>query len=451
MKFGGSSLADAEQFRRVGNLIRRELARTPVVVLSASGETTDRLLAAASASARGELEASQSLRARVVQHHRDVVEELFGRSEAATGLGDQLASSEEDLAVLLRGIYLLRESTPRSRDAIAAIGEDLSTAILAAWLVHSGVDCERVDARQLIATDERFGAARIDRRRSAARIDERLRPQLGPGRAVITQGFVGATALGLTTTLGRGGSDLTAAILGADLGSEEVQIWTDVEGVHTCDPRMVERARPIERLSFAEASELALFGARVLHPATIEPAVERGIPVTVRHTGRPEGAFTTIEDQGRPKEGVTALASRGPVTIITVGSPRMVDQSGFLAALFSVFSRHEVSVDLVATAESSVSLTVDGAQTVDRMVAELEELATVEVRTDRVIVAVVGQRLRSTPGLCGAAFGALVALNIEMVSMGANEVNLSFVVREQDRSTTLTALHDVLFPWSASV
>jgi aspartate kinase len=261
---------------------------------------------------------------------------------------------------------------------------------------------------------------------------------------VVTQGYIGATEDGLTTTLGRGGSDYSAALFGAALGAEEVQIWTDVEGVLTCDPRIVPDALPIPELSFAEAAELAAFGAKVLHPATIQPAVEARIPVTVRHTQKPEGRFTTISAEVRTGRPITALASRGPVTVLTVSSTRMLAQSGFLARLFEVFGRRGVSVDLVATAEVSVSLTVEADVPLQPLLQDLAAFATVEVHEGRAIIAAVGERLKSTPGLGAQLLTALGDINVEMISMGANEINLSLVVKRENTADALRRMHRVL-------
>jgi aspartate kinase len=216
--------------------------------------------------------------------------------------------------------------------------------------------------------------------------------------------------------------------------------------VLTCDPRVVPEAQPIAELSFMEAAELAAFGAKVLHPATIQPAVEAGIPVTVRHTRRPHGRFTTITAEVRTGRPVTALAARGPITVLTVSSAHMLNQSGFLASLFQVFARHRISVDLIATAEVSVSLTVDADAPLDALLEDLSAFATVGVARDRTIIAIVGERLKLTPGVTGRCFGALREINIEMISMGANEINLSFVVRQEDAGAALRALHAALFP-----
>jgi aspartate kinase len=306
------------------------------------------------------------------------------------------------------------------------------------------ISAQWLDARTVLRTDTRFGEAvpQLKDIRRLARVH--LVPGLAPGRVVVTQGYIGATEDGLTTTLGRGGSDYSAALLGAALGAEEVQIWTDVEGVLTCDPRIVPEALPIPELTFAEAAELAAFGAKVLHPATIQPAVEAGIPVTVRHTGRPQGRYTTISAKARSGRPITALASRGPVTVLTASSSRMLAQSGFLARLFEVFGRRGVSVDLVATAEVSVSMTVDAGVDLGPLIQELRSFATVNTHENRVIIAAVGERLQATPGLGARLLNQLGDINVEMISMGANEINLSLVVRQEQGDEALRRLHRVL-------
>jgi aspartate kinase len=438
MKFGGSSLADADCLRQVGSLVRERLAQAPLVVLSAMGRTTDHLFTMARAAERGDLASALEGLDALGAAHRQAAEDLFdGRVPEAVSraLFDQV----EELGLRLRGVSLLGELSPRSLDAITAFGEQLSTLLFAAWF-----QAPCVDARRVLITDASFGEAQPQPEQLRARAADGIRPLLGPGRAVVTQGYVGGTTDGLTTTLGRGGSDYSAALLGAALGAEELQIWTDVEGVLTCDPRVVPEAQPIAELSFAEAAELAAFGAKILHPATIQPAVEADIPVTVRHTRRPEGAFTTITGQVATGRPVTALASRDGLTVLTVSSTRMLQQAGFLARLFEVFARHRVSVDLVATAEVSVSLTVDADVILEPLLDELRAFATVCVVRDRALVAVVGERLKVTPGLAGRIFTALGDLNVEMISMGANEINLSMVLAAADAPQALLQLHQAL-------
>lgn len=438
MKFGGSSVADAACMRQVGALVRERLDQAPLVVLSAMGKTTNALFAMARAAEAGDLPTALEGLAQVRAHHRTAAEALFGGA-VPDDLNLALLDNFGELELRLRGVALLRELSPRSLDAIAAFGERLSTLVFAAWF-----GAVRVDARTVLLTDARFGEAQPQPEGIRQRAEEEIAPKLGPGRAVVTQGYLGATAEGLTTTLGRGGSDYSAALFGAALGAEEVQIWTDVEGVLTCDPRVVPEAQPIAELSFAEAAELAAFGAKVLHPATIQPAVEADIPVTVRHTRRPGGAFTTITGSVATGRPITALATRGGLTVLTVSSTRMLNQPGFLARLFEVFARHRVSVDLIATAEVSVSLTVDEGVDLEPLLAELRTFATVTVARDRALVAVVGERLKATPGLAARLFGALGEVNVEMISMGANEINLSLVVAADEAPTALTRLHRVV-------
>ncbi len=432
MKFGGSSVADAACMRQAASLVEAARAQAPLVVLSAMGKTTNGLFEAASRAEKGDLVAALELLARIRAHHEDTAKEL--------GVGvPELADAFQELELLLRGVALLRELSPRSMDAIASFGERLSTRVFAAF-----TGATWLDARTVLRTDARFGEAQPDTQAIQLLAQTHLRPLLAAGRAVVTQGYIGSTREGLTTTLGRGGSDYSAALLGAALGAEEVRIWTDVEGILSADPRLVPGALPIPELGFAEAAELAAFGAKVLHPATIQPAVDANIPVTVRHTARPEGRFTTISGEVATGRAVTALASRGPVTILTVSSTRMLAQSGFLARLFEIFGRHGTSVDLVATAEVSVSLTVEADAPIEALTRELSAFATVAVSEEREILAVVGERLKRTPGICARIFSALRDINVEMISMGANEINLSLVVRRPEANEALRRLHAAL-------
>ncbi len=441
MKFGGSSVADADRMREAAALAAQS-PRAPLVVLSATGGTTDALFEAGRRAERGDLPAALELHRSLMARHLGIARDLFPDGLPAS-LDQALAELGGELDLRLRGVAMLGELSPRSMDAIASIGERLSTRILAAHLGAAWVD-----ARTVLRTDDGFGSARPRQEEIPALAGRHLAPLLGAGRTVVTQGYIGATAGGVTTTLGRGGSDFSAALFGAALGASDIQIWTDVEGVLTCDPRVVPGARPIAQLSFKEASELAAFGAKVLHPATIQPAMAAGIPVTVRSTRRPRGHFTTITAEARTHRSVTALAQRGPVTVLTINTGAGLDQDGFQAkaGLFQVFSRHHISIDLIATTGGSVSLTVDGAAPLEGLLRDLAGFGNVGVARGRAIVAVVGERLKRTPGISGHCFGALEAINVELISMGANETNLSFVVRQEDAGAALRALHAALFP-----
>ncbi|MBK9797391.1 MAG: lysine-sensitive aspartokinase 3 [Holophagaceae bacterium] len=438
LKFGGSSVADAACMRQVAELAREALPQAPLVVLSAMGKTTNGLFAAAKAAETGDLAGAMEQQRLLMAAHRKAASELFDEAvpEALDGTLTELFG---ELELLLRGVALLRELSPRSMDAIASLGERLSTRIFAAFVGGAWVD-----ARTVMRTDNVFGEAAPQQQAIRILADQHLGPLIHVDRIVVTQGYIGATEEGYTTTLGRGGSDYSAALFGAVLGAREVQIWTDVEGVLTCDPRVVPEALPISELSFAEAAELAAFGAKVLHPATIQPAVEAHIPVTVRHTQKPRGRFTTISSEVNTGRPITALASRGPITVLTVSSTRMLAQSGFLARLFEVFGRRGVSVDLVATAEVSVSLTVEADVPLRPLIQELASFAKVEVHEGRAIIAAVGERLKSTPGIAAQLLSALGDINVEMISQGGNEINLSIVVQVEHTHEALRRLHRVL-------
>lgn len=439
MKFGGSSVADAARLAQVGELVTAAMPRRPLVVLSATGKTTNALVAAAEAAEAGRTEEALGLSAQVRRAHEAIAHELLG------GVSPELESAFDalfgDLDSLLRAVAILAELSPRSRDAILSTGERLSTRLLSD---HLGVPL--LDARQLVHTDSRHGAARPDTEAIARSVQRLAVPALEEAGAAVTQGFIGSDTHGTTTTLGRGGSDYSASLLGAALGAEEVQIWTDVEGLLTCDPRVVPAAHSVPEVSAAEAAELAAFGANVLHPATIAPAMEAGAMVTVRHTQRPEGDFTTIRPGEVGTQAATAIAARGPVTLLNITSPRMLEHAGFMQRLFDVLGRHGVVVGLISTAEVSVSVTVEGEIDLDAVVREIGGFATVEVARDRVIVAVVGDRLRATRGLAARVFASLAPVaNIEMISQGSNEINLSVVIRADERDDALRALHAGLF------
>ena len=444
LKFGGTSVGDAACIGEVAALVTEALPSAPVVVLSAMSGATDALFRAGAAARAGKgAEALQEMGG-LLERHRATARELFP-GDVPGELLQALDVHAEELEQILRGVSLLRELSARSMDALASHGERLSTLLFVHLLRARHLEAHLLDARTLMLTDTTFGCAqpRMDLvRRACAR---HLAPLAKPGHVVVTQGYIGATEEGFTTTLGRGGSDWSAAIFGAALAAEEVQIWTDVEGVCTADPRRIPRAQPIAELSFAEAAELAAFGAKVLHPATIQPAVEARIPVTVRHTRRPRGRFTTIRAESPSGRPVTALASRGPVSVLTLTSTRMLAQSGYLARVFEVFGRLGVSVDVVATAEVSVSLTVEADAPLDALCNALSAFARVEVATGRAIVAMVGEHLKKTSGIAAKAFRALEDLNVEMISMGANEINLSLVVRQEQMGDALARLHAAFF------
>ncbi len=454
MKFGGTSVGTGERIAGVAELVASRLAEGPFVVVSAMGGVTDALLALSRAAREGDRTAAAAALATLGEKHRAAVDALGLEDGAAGALRDEIARELARLEGLATGVSLLGELSARTTDAICAAGELLSTALTAAALVKRGVAVARVDPREWMATDATHGAATPDEAAIAAKAASRLLPERAAGRVVVTGGFVGAAPDGSTTTLGRGGSDYSAALLGAalqDAGAsvEAIEIWTDVDGILTADPRVVPTARIVPEVGYAEAAELAFFGAKVLHPATIRPAVKRGIPVRVRNTFRPQAPGTTVRSEV-PGAGVRALAMRTGVVALFVGSPRMLLAHGYAARVFSVFERHAVPVDVIATSEVSISITVDARAPIDDLVRDLSEFAEVSVLGDLAVVSVVGRKLRSTPRVAASVFAALGDINVVLISQGASETNLTFVVQAPDASEALRRLHRELFEKEAA-
>jgi aspartate kinase len=446
MKFGGTSVQDAAAIERLTKIVARERERRPVVVVSAVAGATNTLVDAGRKAFAGEGRAARQAIAELMERHRTILRDLRVEEREARELTERIDRTSEELTSYVRGVALLRELTPRARDAISSHGERLSAALVAAALRARGLPTGHVDVRDVMATDDRFGQARPDRAKLADGCGSRIRPLLESGRVVVTEGFLGRTPAGETTTLGRGGSDFTAALIGAALGADEIQIWTDVDGMLTADSRVVPESMKIRSLSFAEAAELAYFGAKVLHPATIEPALARNIPVRILNSRRPDASGTTITaEAARTGAAVKSIAAKKGVTVVHVQSLRMLMAHGFLRSMFEVFDRHEVPVDLVSTSEVGVSLTIDDTSRLDEIVEDLSRFSQVRVDPACSIVCVVGEELRSTPGIAARAFGALGDINVRMISQGASEMNLSFVVQDKDADESVRRLHREFF------
>lgn len=449
MKFGGTSVGSGERIAGVAELVAARLAEEPFVVVSAMGGVTDALVDLSRAAREGNRAAAEAALATLGERHHAALDGLGLEPAAAATLREEIDAERARLERLATGVALLGELSARTSDAISAAGELLSAALLAAALVKRGVAVARVDPREWMATDGSHGAATPDEAAIAANVARRLLPERAAGRVVVTGGFVGAAPGGATTTLGRGGSDYSAALLGAallDSGAkvEAIEIWTDVDGILTADPRVVPSARIVPEVGYAEAAELAFFGAKVLHPATIRPALARGLPVRVRSTFRPDAPGTTVRSEA-PGTGVRALAMRPGVVALFVGSPRMLLAHGYAARVFSVFERHAVPVDVIATSEVSISITVDAKAPLAELVRDLSAFAEVSVLTDLAVVSVVGRRLRSTPRVAASVFAALGEINVVLISQGASETNLTFVVEAKDAPEALRRLHRELF------
>jgi aspartate kinase len=448
MKFGGTSVESAAAIERVAAIVKARANRHPVVVVSAMGKTTNKLLAIAAAAIEGAREEYirqiHDLRDFHSREARRVVP-LADRAELDRLLDEHF----QELTELVKGLAVLGELTPRSIDAISSYGERLSSYIVSLAFRHFGMDTAHLDSRQVIVTDRRHTQAAPLYAETYARLAAVVPALAGHDadhKIVVMGGFIAATEDGVTTTLGRGGSDFTASIVGAGIGAEEIQIWTDVDGMLTADPTILPGGHRVKTISFAEAAELAYFGAKVLHPATVVPAVEKNIPVLILNSRRPEVSGTRIVAEAVPCGNVVkSIACKRKITLVNVHSTRMLMAHGFLRRIFEVFDRHETAVDMVSTSEVSVSLTIDSTSRLDAICTELSQFSEVSIEDGQAIVCLVGDNIRYTPGVAMRVFGALDAINIRMISQGASLLNLSFVVAEKDLHAAVKALHTEFF------
>lgn len=436
MKFGGTSVGDAARVRDVIEIVRGRLGRRPLVVVSAQSGVTNELIALAESAAKGETSAA-ALRTR------------FDRLLADLGLPADLIEEElDELDALLKGVTLVGDLTPRSMDRMMSFGERCSARIVAAAMTKAGIPAAPHMAYDIgVLTDSTYGAAAVEPA-SYDEIPRSLSPRLATGEIGVVTGFIAKDRDGFLTTLGRGGSDYSAAIFGAALGAEEIEIWTDVDGVMSADPRIVPEARSLDRMSFAEAAELAYYGAKVIHPATIQPAVAKDIPIRVLNTFRPSSPGTLIlSSVPGAAPGVRSIASKSGITTIHVTSHRMLLQHGFMARLFQVFERHRVVIDMVSTSEVSVSVTTDNPRDLAALAADLRAFAEVRVEAGRSILCLVGDRLRDLPDVMERIFGTLrkASIPVRMISVGASRINVSLVVDQADGAKAVQALHREFF------
>src|SRR5579864_6215281 len=368
MKFGGTSVESAAAIERVASIVKASAARRPVVVVSAMGKTTNKLLAIANAAIGGHradyIAQIQDLRDFHSREARLVVP-LSERAELDRTLDEHF----QELTELVKGLAVLGELTPRSIDAISSYGERLSSYIVSLAFAHFGMKTAHVDSRRVIVTDHRHTQAAPLYPETYPRLAKAI-PALAKDKIVVMGGFIGATEDGVTTTLGRGGSDFTASIVGAGIGAEQIEIWTDVDGMLTCDPTILPGGHRVKIISFAEAAELAYFGAKVLHPATVVPAMERNIPVLILNSRRPEVPGTRIVPEiVHCENAVKSIACKRRITLVNIHSTRMLMAHGFLRRIFEIFDRFETPVDMVATSEISVSLTIDNVERLDEIIA----------------------------------------------------------------------------------
>jgi aspartate kinase len=437
MKFGGTSVESAEAMGRVAGIVRERVERRPVVVVSAMGRTTNKLLAIGDMAVSGRREeALESLSEMRAFHLRE-----------ASGLGvdAEVEAHFHELAELVKGLAVMGELTARATDAISSYGERISSVIVAAYFRQAGMAAVHVDSRTVIVTDSRHMQAAPLFAESNAKLEAKI-PPLAREQVVVMGGFIGATQDGVTTTLGRGGSDYTASIVGAGIGAEEIQIWTDVDGMLTADPTILRGGYRVETCSFAEAAELAYFGAKVLHPATVLPAIEKNIPVRILNSRRPEVEGTLIVAEAPASLApIRSIACKKNITLVNIVSTRMLMAHGFLRRIFEIFDRFETPVDMLATSEVSVSLTIDNTRALAAIREEIEEFAEVSIEENHAIVCLVGENIRKISGTTARVFAALKEIDVRMVSQGASLLNISLVVAASDLYRAVESLHREFF------
>jgi aspartate kinase len=445
MKFGGTSVEDAKAIDRVASIVEGRLAQQPVVVVSAMAKVTDTLLTMARAAGSGERKTALKLCRSLQERHYNTASELLGTA-LFTEFHSEIGSDFEALDELLRGISAVGEITPRTTDHVAAFGEMLSSKIVAAAFAAHGLSGVHVDSREILVTDSNYMQAVPQYEETNTRLQEKVQPLLENGKVPVMGGFIGASRSGITTTIGRGGSDFSAAIFGAGLSADRIEIWTDVDGILTTDPRICPDARRIKIISFDEAAELAYFGAKVLHPATVLPAIQKNIPVYVLNSRNPSCEGTRITTRAPHGQNIfKAIAAKKRITIVEVAAPRMLLAHGFLRAIFEAFDRHKVAVDVVSTTEVSVSLTIDSNQAIPGLAADLAKLADVKYEGRKAIVCLVGENLRERPGMAALVFSELADKKIRMISQGASEINLTFVIEEDEVPDVIQRLHKRFF------
>lgn len=440
-KFGGTSVADHQAMLRCAHIIKND-ASNKLVVVSASSGVTNALVRL------GQQNVPQNEQADIIANIQNIQFNIAKHLAQQQMLNEQISELLTQLAEFSKAQSL--NHCPRNADAILSFGEQMSSRIFAHVLQSIGVNGEMFDVRQVMKTNGLYGKAVVDLEQLTIKAQQYIAPQLN-NKVLVTQGFIGQDEQGYTTTLGRGGSDYSAALLAEALDADNLSIWTDVVGIFTTDPRITDQARAINEISFGEAAEMATFGAKILHPATLIPAMRKNIPVFVGSSKEPEKGGTRIQQHVESRPIYRSIALRREQTLVTVKSPAMLHASGFLAQVFAILAKHELSVDLITTSEISVALTFDNptgstqALLNSTVVEELEQLCEVTVEHGLSLVAVIGNKMHRSNGVGTSIFDTIAGINVRMICHGASEHNLCFLVDEQQANETVEKLHDALF------
>jgi aspartate kinase len=448
MKFGGTSVEDPAAIGRTAAIVAGRVAqgRNPIVVVSAMAKVTDHLLRAADAAASGDRTGALAISSRLRSRHRDTAADLVSNAADRAALLNAIDQKFDSLDEVLRGLAAILELTPRISDLIVSFGERLSSRIVTAAFRERGINAAHVDAREIIITDSQFQKAIPQDEIIERKAPEKLLPLLREGKVPVMGGFIASNEAGLTTTLGRGGSDFTGAIVGGAMNAEAIEIWTDVDGIMTSDPRVCPDALRVKTISFEEAAELAYFGAKVLHPATILPAVKKNIPVLVLNSRNAACEGTRIVSLApHCRSPFKSIAVKKKLSIIDLVASRMLMTHGYLRQIFEVFDKHKCPVDMVSTSEVSVSLTVDSNSHLPAIAADLSKLADVKYEGKKALVCLVGEDIRGQSGIAAQVFGAIRHINVRMISQGASEINMSFMIEEDDADEAVRSLHAAFF------
>lgn len=443
MKFGGTSLVDAAAIRCAIRIVKQRLRHRPVVVASALADVTDQLLAAGRAAAQGLVASAQQSLQDLQRRHEQVALDTSS-PEVHEAFRLELASEFQQLHLLLSDIASASELTPRLQDQLLGAGENLSSRIVQAALVQVGIDALWVDARACIVTDAAHTQATPLWEETNQRLQAALAPLLVESKVPVLGGFIGATRDGIPTTLGRGGSDFTASIVGAALHASRIEIWTDVDGILTTDPKLCPEARRVPIMSFEEAADLAYFGAKVLHPATIAPAMRKNIPVAVLNSRNPEGKGTEIVAHPGDECVMKAITAKKGVTVVDVEAVRWLAPE-LLREIFEVFERHRYSLDLLSASRGSLSLLVTSTDALPKIAEELKGLAHVRWENHKALVCLVGEKVRRQPEIASQVFRALADVDLRLICQGASERNISFLVDESQAEDLVRRLHRLFF------
>jgi aspartate kinase len=448
MKFGGTSVESAAAIEGVAAIVASRRKLSPLVIVSAMAGITDQLVSIGHAAASGDWQSAFAVLESLRERHLRTAEQLLGKKRGAT-LAPRLQPHFLELENFVRGLAAVRELTPRGSDYLLSFGELLSSIIVADAFAMRGLNAEWVDSRECLVTDAAYTRAVPQMADTRERCTVKITPLLSKRRIPIMGGFIAATRDGIPTTLGRGGSDYSAAVFGAALDAERIEIWTDVEGMMTTDPRLCSDARTIKQISFNEAAELAYFGAKVLHPATLLPAIHQNIPVYVLNSRNGKSTGTEITAHAPPSRDVfRAITAKRSVSIVNVVASRGVMVHGFLRSVFEALDRHAASVDIVAISEVSLSFTMETKRLPQALLNDLEQIADVNCEREQAIICLVGEDIHGKPGVAASVFNTVAdaGVNIRMISQGASEINISFVVSEEDVPKAVRRLHEHFFP-----